>query len=154
MDAAKIDLRKAFVEGMGYVALSRVRDLENLYLYGINRKALEISPDALAIDEVLQRASSEAASHYRPMLEEMKRKQSVPKKSGRKSQSGSWQQKIAKMRETYPKAYMPWEKADDDILKQEFLQGATIQQLSQKLGRHEGSIRMRLQKHFGEDIVA
>ena len=154
LDAAKIDLRKAFVEGMGYVALSRVRDLDNLYLYGINRKALEISPDALAIDEVLRQASSEAASHYRPMLEEMKRKQSAPKKSGKKSQSGSWQQKIAKMRETHPKAYMPWEKADDDTLKQEFLQGATIQQLSQKLGRHEGSIRMRLQKHFGEDIVA
>jgi len=154
LDAARIDLRKAFVEGMGYVALSRVRDLDNLYLYGINRKALEISPDALAIDEVLQRASNEAARHYRPILEDMKRKQSAPKKSGRKSQSGSWQQKIAKMRETYPKAYMPWEKADDDILKQEFLQGATIQQLSQKLGRHEGSIRMRLQKHFGEDIVA
>ena len=154
LDAARIDLRKAVVEGMGYVALSRVRDLDNLYLYGINRKALEISPDALAIDEVLQRASNEAARHYRPILEDMKRKQSAPKKSGRKSQSGSWQQKIAKMRETYPKAYMPWEKADDDILKQEFLQGATIQQLSQKLGRHEGSIRMRLQKHFGEDIVA
>ena len=78
LDAAKIDLRKAFVEGMGYVALSRVRDLDNLYLYGINRKALEVSPDALAIDEVLQRASSEAAKHYRPMLEEMKQKQSAP----------------------------------------------------------------------------
>ena len=76
---------------MGYVALSRVRDLDNLYLYGINRKALEISPDALAIDEVLQRASSKVAKHYRPMLEEMKRKQSTQKKSGK---SVSWQQKI------------------------------------------------------------
>ena len=151
LDTAKIDLRKAFVEGMGYVALSRVRDLDNLYLYGINRKALAISPDALAIDEVLQRASSEAANHYRPMLEEMKRKQSASKKSAK---SGSWQQKIAKMRETYPKAYMPWEKADDNILKQDFIQGATIKRLSKKLGRHEGSIRIRLQKHFGEDTVA
>ena len=150
LDAAKIDLRKAFVEGMGYVALSRVRDLDNLYLYGINRKALEISPDALAIDAALQRASNEAVKHYRPMLEEMKQKQSAPKKSAK---SASWQQKIAKMRETYPKAYMPWEKADDDILKQEFLQGATIQQLSQKFGRHKGSIKMRLQKHFGEDVL-
>ena len=85
------------------------------------------------------------------MLEDMKRAQSTPKKSGK---SGSWQQKIAKMREIHPKAYMPWEKADEDTLKQEFLQGATIQQLSQKLGRHEGSIKMRLQKHFGEDVVA
>ena len=154
LDAAKIDLRKAFVEGMGYVALSRVRDLDNLYLYGINRKALAVSPDALAIDEVLRQTSKEVVEHYRPMLEDMKRAQSTPKKSGKKSQSASWQQKIAKMRETYPKAYMPWEKADDNILKQDFIQGATIEQLSKKLGRHEGSIRIRLQKHFGEDTVA
>ena len=65
LDAAKIDLRKAFVEGMGYVALSRVRDLDNLYLYGINRRALEVSPDALAIDEVLRQASRESVERYR-----------------------------------------------------------------------------------------
>ena len=64
LDAAKIDLRKAFVEGMGYVALSRVRDLDNLYLYGINRRALEVSPDALAIDEVLRQASRESTERY------------------------------------------------------------------------------------------
>ena len=64
LDAAKIDLRKAFVEGMGYVALSRVRDLDNLYLYGINRRALEVSSDALAIDEVLRQASREFAERY------------------------------------------------------------------------------------------
>jgi hypothetical protein len=29
-----------------------------------------------------------------------------------------------------------------------------VKELSQKLGRHEGSIKMRLQKHFGEDVVA
>ena len=46
------------------MALSRVRDLDNLYLYGINRRALEVSPDALAIDEVLRRASRESAERY------------------------------------------------------------------------------------------
>lgn len=64
LDAARIDLRKAFVAGMGYVALSRVRDLEHLYLYGINRRALEVSPDALAIDEILRQASGRAARRY------------------------------------------------------------------------------------------
>ena len=68
LDAAKIDLRKAFVEGMGYVALSRVRDLDNLYLYGINRRALEVSPDALTIDEVLRQASRESAERYRGVV--------------------------------------------------------------------------------------
>ena len=68
LDAAKIDLRKAFVEGMGYVALSRVRDLDNLYLYGINRRALEVSPDALAIDEILRQASRESAEKYKGVV--------------------------------------------------------------------------------------
>ena len=36
LDMARIDLRKAFVPGMGYVALSRVKDIDNLYLAGIN----------------------------------------------------------------------------------------------------------------------
>ena len=57
------------------------------------------------------------------------------------------------MRETYPKAYMSWEKSDDDELKQMFQLGASITEMSKKLGRHEGSIVMRLQKHFGEDII-
>lgn len=68
LDAAKIDLRKAFVEGMGYVALSRVRDLDNLYLYGINRRALEVSPDALAIDEVLRQVSRGSVERYRDVV--------------------------------------------------------------------------------------
>ena len=38
--------------------------------------------------------------------------------------------------------------------KQDFQNGISIKELSQKLGRHEGSIKMRLQKHFGEDVVA
>lgn len=54
LDAAKIDLRKAFVEGMGYVALSRVKSLQTLSLVGINRMALQISKDALAVDQMLR----------------------------------------------------------------------------------------------------
>jgi hypothetical protein len=39
---ARIDLRRAFVEGMGYVALSRVRSLDTLSLSGINNMALRV----------------------------------------------------------------------------------------------------------------
>lgn len=62
LDAALIDLRKAFVPGMGYVALSRVKSLDNLYLAGINRTALEISKEARSIDAEL-RAKSAAHVH-------------------------------------------------------------------------------------------
>ena len=154
LDAARIDLRKAFVEGMGYVALSRVRSLDTMYLYGINRMALQVSPDALAIDEMLRQKNTEAVRKYEPLLVEMKQQLEKRTKKSAKSGSSSWKEKIAKMRETYPNAYKPWEKQDDELLKQEFLNGVGIKELSDKLGRHEGSIRMRLQKHFGEDMIA
>ena len=47
LDAAQIDLSKTFEAGQGYVALSRLRDINGLYLLGINEKALEM--DTLAI---------------------------------------------------------------------------------------------------------
>lgn len=150
LDAARIDLRKAFVPGMGYVALSRVRNLANLYLLGINNTALQVSEDALLIDETLRAKSASDAKRFAHLAKQV---DEVIKLAEKKPKAGSWNDKIAKMRETHPKAYMPWEDIDDDMLKQEFQQGASLADLSKLLGRHEGSIKMRLQKHFGEDIV-
>jgi ATP-dependent DNA helicase PIF1 len=62
IDAARIDLSRAFVEGMGYVALSRVRSLRHLILDGLNGMALRVSPLAKQIDADL-RAKSGAALH-------------------------------------------------------------------------------------------
>lgn len=45
LDMAKIDLRKAFDYGMGYVALSRVTTLDGLNLLGYNNIALKVDPD-------------------------------------------------------------------------------------------------------------
>ena len=151
LDAARIDLRKAFVEGMGYVALSRVKNLHNLYLAGINRMALQVSEDAQNIDISLRDKAAKDRKRF-AYLEELveKRKIEVPKKS--KKASG-WTEKIAKMRETYPNAYMPWKNDQDIMLKEKFQNGATIKELSKLLGRHEGSVTMRLQKHFGEDVT-
>jgi ATP-dependent DNA helicase PIF1 len=152
LDAARIDLRKAFVEGMGYVALSRVKNLNNLYLSGINRMALAVSEDAQAIDERLHTRAGNDIKKFAHLAENATKRKTEPPK---KEKSGSsWTDKIAKMRETYPNAYRPWQTDDDEVLKQEFQNGTTVKELSQKLGRHEGSITMRLQKHFGEDVVA
>ncbi len=57
LDTAHIDLSQAFVAGQGYVALSRVRTLDGLFLKGINRQALEVHPGALAFDKKLQEHS-------------------------------------------------------------------------------------------------
>lgn len=148
LDSALIDLRKAFVAGMGYVALSRVRSLDKLYLKGINRTALEISETAYDIDDQLRiksKADSTRLSHLEAKLEKVQLAATSKQKEG-------WAAKVEKMRVTYPNAYRPWTDAQDAQLKQEFQNGVSLKELTKKLGRHEGSITMRLQKHFGEEI--
>ena len=54
LDHAEIDLSQAFVSGLGYVALSRVKKLENLYLKGISNRALLVSNSARKIDDKLK----------------------------------------------------------------------------------------------------
>lgn len=153
LDAARIDLRKAFVEGMGYVALSRVKNINNLYLSGINQMALKVSSEAQLIDVHLRDKASEARKRFKHLEKNAEQRAKAPAAQKAGSKQG-WAAKIAKMREVYPNAYRPWEKRHDDDLRQYFQQGESIAALSQRLGRHEGSIRMRLEKLFGQDVIS
>lgn len=69
LDAARIDLSRAFVEGMGYVALSRVRGLQHLILDGLNGMALRVSPLAKQIDLELRNKSDQAIQQLAAYLE-------------------------------------------------------------------------------------
>ncbi len=62
LDAAEIDLTRSFAPSMGYVALSRVRSMDGVYLAGINQMALMMHPDIFAFDQVL-RDESEALAY-------------------------------------------------------------------------------------------
>ena len=61
LDSAEIDLSKCFVEGMGYVALSRLRTLAGLKLTAINDMAFYINKDASDIDKYLRKESKGVA---------------------------------------------------------------------------------------------
>ncbi len=61
LDAAEIDLSRSFTPGMGYVALSRVRSLDGVYLSGMNAMAMQLHPDIFAFDELLRAASTDLA---------------------------------------------------------------------------------------------
>lgn len=152
LDAAKIDLRKAFVEGMGYVALSRVRSLDTLSLAGINQMAFRVSEEALKIDEILRAKSAQQTEKFQHLRKEAENRAKTP--IVEKSETG-WSTKLAGMRKTYPNAYKPWTEEDDKALVKIFSsgQGIEIKKLTKQFGRHPGSIRSRLKKHFGEDAV-
>ena len=51
LDAAHIDLSHCFIEGMGYVALSRLRSLVGLSLGGINDMAFCVNEKAVEMDK-------------------------------------------------------------------------------------------------------
>lgn len=58
LEAADVDLRRAFTPGMGYVALSRVESLDGLYLQGFNDTALKMHAEIYELDELLKAASA------------------------------------------------------------------------------------------------
>lgn len=152
LDAARIDLSKAFVEGMGYVALSRVRSLDTLSLAGINRMALKISDEALAIDRGLRQKAAADRVRFEHLRERAEQRAAEPSPPPQKK---GWSDKLTTMRLKYPNAYKPWTETDDRQLVELFSSKRTVatNELSAVFGRHPGSIRARLKKHFGEDAV-
>ncbi len=70
LDSAFMDLRGAFVEGQGYVALSRVRSLDGLYLAGYNAKSLMVHQDIIDQDQIFRGLSAQAESGYQKLTEE------------------------------------------------------------------------------------
>jgi ATP-dependent DNA helicase PIF1 len=61
LDAAAMDLSRAFEYGQGYVALSRLRTFEGLHLLGWSDEALKVHPEVLERDMAFRGASEEAA---------------------------------------------------------------------------------------------
>ena len=155
LDAAHIDLSTAFVPGMGYVALSRVRSLEKLSLGGLNKMALTMSSEAHEIDKALRFKSSLDQDKLAGLEKayEKKLKSSKNKEQSTKGATG-WAEKVAKMRETYPNAYTPWKETDDEKLLLLWEKQKALPEISEKLGRHSGAVRMRLEKLLGIEITA
>lgn len=144
LDAARIDLRRAFVEGMGYVALSRVRRLDDLKLVGINKMALRVSQEALSIDGQLRARSNQDVQKFGHLRQRAARRKTTVSKAGMTKEE---------LREKYPKAYLPWPKEEDEKLLRLFKKGLGLQALCAEFGRQPGGIRSRLRKHLGDDVA-
>jgi len=70
LDAAEIDLSKTFETGQGYVALSRIKNIEGLRLMGLNNMALRVDPLILHIDDRIKMASKKASDSIEALTKE------------------------------------------------------------------------------------
>ncbi len=67
LDAAAMDLSRAFEYGQGYVALSRVRSLSGIHLLGWSENALSMHPRVLAHDAELRDLSQAALTAFQTL---------------------------------------------------------------------------------------
>lgn len=161
LDAAIIDLSKAFEYGQGYVALSRVRSLDGLFLEGFNDRALELHPEIVSQDAVFRRKSDAARARImdiktseRERLEQnflraigAREPREVEEREldeGASHVGGTG--KLAKIREKFPNANRPWTKDDDEKLTDMFTSNTPHTKIAKAFGRKTGAITARLAK--------
>ena len=70
LDSAEIDLSKTFEVGQGYVALSRIKNIDGLRLMGLNEMAFRVEPLTLRIDEPIKKASIKATKEIESYSED------------------------------------------------------------------------------------
>ena len=76
LDAVEIDLSRTFEVGQGYVALSRIKNIEGLRLMGLNDMALRVDPLILKVDDRIQLASQRATKELQEITNLEKRQKS------------------------------------------------------------------------------
>jgi ATP-dependent DNA helicase PIF1 len=157
LDAAVMDLSKAFEYGQGYVALSRLRNLSGLYLLGLNERALRVHPLAVEKDAEF-RAASDAAPRLDMAAAAAQQQAFVAASAAKFTRApGSeparprmpWTPQgtaLHAMRATHAKAYAPWTRDEDENLKRHHQAGETVEAIAAAFGRKPGAIRSRLKK--------
>ncbi len=160
MDSAVMDLSEVFEYGQGYVALSRVRRLSGLYILGLSDKAFKVHPEILLKDKKFREGSKEAEKVFGKVEKEKLDKMhddfiqamggkvnlgaELPKRK-RRDRNGSGIS-FEEIRKKFPKAYMPWEKDEDETLRKLFAKNIKIKDLAKEFGRKRGAISARLEK--------
>ncbi len=163
LDSAVIDLSSAFEYGQGYVALSRVRNLDGLHLLGLNGRALLVHPDVSKIDSTFHKQSRDAEEAFGEIstteLEKMHEQFITAiggkpnKEKDKKRPATDKKFSVDELRKTHAKAYAKWTPEEDALLTELFHIGEKIPNLMQKFGRKRGAIEARLGKlGLTEDI--
>ena len=149
LDSAEVDLSKSFVEGMGYVALSRVRALEGLYLKGINAMALRVNEQILAFDKELLTQSAQTVRQLRATVADRK---AVLQKEflGTATVKIPKEEKISTYALT--KELVKQEMTIEDMARERKMTVATIINHLEKLAEEKGTGRVNLE-YLKQDIA-
>lgn len=159
LDAAVVDLSRAFTFGQGYVALSRLRSLAGLHLLGLNERALRVHPEAVEKDAEFRAASTVARATLIGDAVNLAAKQTAFLEAcNERPTSGTTREprqprapypkahEVAALRETHVKAYAPWTTDEENDLVLRHQQGESVDTIAARLGRKPGAIRSRLKK--------
>ena len=147
LDAAEINLSNTFEKGQGYVALSRLKKLENLKLLGINQMALQVDSLAFKADRRFQELSAKAEQESKTADLEKEAKKFVKKCGGTIDEKEILKQKKGKIKSkskkesTYDQTY--------NLIKL----GRSIAEISEERRMVEGTIAshiIKLKKEYPE----
>lgn len=155
LDAAVIDLSKAFEYGQGYVAISRVRTLAGLFLEGFNDRALELHPKVAEADRGFRAYSDAARKKFASLspAEKNTLESNFLRAIGAKDPKDVKPAQIEKtkldaLRVKYPNAGKPWSKDDDAALTAMFKRKEKNAAIAKHFGRKPSAITARL-GHLG-----
>jgi len=143
MDAAEIDLSKAFVPGQGYVALSRLRNIAGLSLLGINDMAFAVHPHVAFLDKHLLSESAKWEQVLKRFSEEelhVMHKEFVIKCGGTLDIK-----EIAKNKEkesALPENRIPTHEKTRELINE----GLSLSEIAARRGMTEGTIIAHLEK--------
>lgn len=163
LDAAAMDLSQTFEFGQGYVALSRVRSLSGIHLFGANARAFQVHPVVLEKDIAFRMHSSLVEKEHALLPIERRRelyrnfiticggtqkreRKLTKEKKGSKKKKAVEKDGFADIRASHPQAYRSWTEEEERILKRLFTKGAQMKEMMEKLGRQKGGIQSRLKK--------
>lgn len=153
LDAAVIDLSQAFEFGQGYVAISRVRTLDGLFLEGFNERALQLHPKVAAADRHFRAYSDAARKKFQvfPDVEKEKLETNFLRAIGAHEPSEievaqPVKSKLETLRETFANAGRAWSTEDDEQLKKMFDEQMTYSQIGKHFERKSSAIEARLGK--------
>lgn len=157
LDAAIIDLGRAFEYGQGYVAISRVRTLAGLFLESFNERSLQLHPVVARADAGFRAASQTAQKAFAalPAPERSRMEKDFlraigarePSQKSDASKASAMEKKDA-LRAQYPNMGKPWSADDDIVLVRMFGEAVPAKKIAAHFGRKPSAINARL-GHLG-----